>query len=85
MRQVNSTDFKSHFGEYLDLVRDEPIEVLRGSKSIGVFVSHEDYEHLRKLEDAFWGTQARAAVERGEFLTPGESMAFISERLAKAE
>jgi prevent-host-death family protein len=49
MRKVNSTDFKTHFGEFLNLVRDEPIEILRGSKSVGVFVSNEEYERLQRL------------------------------------
>lgn len=81
MRQVNATDFKSHFGEFSDLVRDEPITVLRGSKPVGVFVSPEEYEHLQRLEDAYWVARAQGAVERGDFLSPEESMRWINERL----
>jgi prevent-host-death family protein len=43
MRQVNSTDFKTHFGDFVDIVRDEPVEVLRGSKPVGVFLSPDEY------------------------------------------
>jgi prevent-host-death family protein len=85
MRQVSSTDFKSRFGEYADAVRDEPIEVYRGNRPVGVFVSTEEYEHLRHLDDAYWAARARTAVERGEFLTPEETMRWINERLAPAE
>ena len=52
MRQVNSTDFKTHFGEYVDLVRDGPIEVLRGGKPVGVFLSPDEFAHLQRLDDA---------------------------------
>lgn len=59
MRQVNSTDFKNHFGEFVDLVRDEPIEVLRGTKAVGVFISRDEFEHLQAIEDAYWGASVR--------------------------
>lgn len=85
MRQVSSTDFKSKFGEYADAVRDEPIEVYRGKRPVGVFVSTEEYEHLQKLDDAYWAARAQAAVERGEFLTPEEVMRWLNQRLARGE
>src|ERR1700739_789628 len=80
IRQVNSTDFKTHFGEFVDLVRDEPIEVLRGSKPVGVFLSTDEYEHFQRLDDAYWGVQGESAVRRGGFLTPAEAMCWINER-----
>ena len=73
MRQVKATGFRTHFGDLVDLVRDEPIEVLRGSKPMGVFVSRDEYEQLQSLGDACWIARATAAetgfvawVERGE-------------------
>ena len=84
MRQVNATDFKTHFGEFASLVRDEPIEVLRGSKPVGVFLSPEEYDHLQRLDDAYWAAQAAAVVERGDFLTPEETMRWVNERLSRA-
>jgi prevent-host-death family protein len=83
MRQVNSTDFKNHFGEFVDLVRDEPIEVLRGTKAVGVFISRDEFEHLQAIEDAYWGALGEAAVARGDFLTPAEAMRWLNERLSK--
>jgi len=44
MRQVNATDFKTHFGEFVGLVRDEPVEVLRGKTPVGVFLSSVEYQ-----------------------------------------
>ncbi|MFO0847848.1 MAG: type II toxin-antitoxin system Phd/YefM family antitoxin [Gemmataceae bacterium] len=83
MRQVNATDFKTHFGEFAVLVRDEPIEVLRGSKPVGVFLSPEEYDHLQRLDDAFWAAQAQVALDRGEFLSPEQTMRWVNERLSR--
>jgi hypothetical protein len=85
MRQVNSTDFKTNFGEFADLARDEPIEVLRGDKPIGVFLSREEYEHLQRLEDAFWAARVQAAEASGEWIGHAEAMRILTERLKSAE
>jgi PHD/YefM family antitoxin component YafN of YafNO toxin-antitoxin module len=61
MRRVSARDFKMQFDEFIDLVRDEPIEVLRGGKVVGAFVSTEEYAHLERLDDAYWAARARAA------------------------
>ena len=65
MRQVNSTDFKTNFGDFVDLARDQPIQVLRGSKPVGVFMSPEEYDHLQRLEDAYWAARAGGRGTRG--------------------
>jgi prevent-host-death family protein len=83
MRQVNSTDFKTHFGEFVDLVRDEPIEVLRGNKPVGVFLSSVEYEHLQQLEDAYWVARAEAAEAGGQWVGHAEAMRALTEKLKR--
>lgn len=85
MRQVNSTDFKSHFGEFADIVRDEPIEVLRGSKRVGVFVSPEEYDHLQRLEEAYWIARAQAAEAAGEWIGHDEAIRILTSGLKPGE
>jgi PHD/YefM family antitoxin component YafN of YafNO toxin-antitoxin module len=85
MRQVNSTDFKTHFGEFADLVRDEPIEVLRGSKRVGVFLSPEEYDHLQSLEEAYWIARATAAEAAGEWLGHDEAIRWLTAGLKRPE
>jgi PHD/YefM family antitoxin component YafN of YafNO toxin-antitoxin module len=85
MRQVNSTDFKTHFGEFADLAQDEPIEVLRGSKPVGVFLSREEYDHFQRLEDAYWVARAQAAEATGQWIGHDEAMRLLTERLKRAE
>jgi prevent-host-death family protein len=85
MRQINSTDFKTHFGDFVDLVRDEAIEVLRGSKPVGVFLSREEYEHLQGLDDAYWAARAAAAEAKGEWVGHDEAVRLLTDRLTRAE
>jgi PHD/YefM family antitoxin component YafN of YafNO toxin-antitoxin module len=85
MRQVNSTDFKTHFGEFVDIVRDEPIEVLRGSKRVGIFLSPDEYEHLQRLDDAYWIARAQAAEARGEWVGHDEAIRLLTSQLHRPE
>lgn len=85
MRHVNATDFKTHFGEFADLVRDEPIEVLRGSKPVGVFLSPEEYEHLQRLEDAYWIARAQEAERTGQWIGHDEAVRLLTARLTRNE
>jgi hypothetical protein len=39
LRRFWNWDFKTHFNDFVDLVRDGPIEVLRGRKSLGVILA----------------------------------------------
>ena len=83
MRQVNATDFKTHFGDFVDLVRDEAIEVLRGSKPVGVFISRDEYDHLQSLDDAYWIARARAAEADGRWLGHDEAVRALTEHLTR--
>lgn len=85
MRQVNSTDFKAHFDEFVDLAREEPIEVRRGSKPVGVFLSPDDYEHFQRLDDAYWAARAQASEARGESVGHDETMRLLTERFKRHE
>jgi PHD/YefM family antitoxin component YafN of YafNO toxin-antitoxin module len=81
MRRVNATDFTTHFGEFVEFVRDEPIEVLRGGKPVGVFLSPDEFAHFRRLADAYWAARAHIADARGEWIGHDEAMRLLTERL----
>jgi PHD/YefM family antitoxin component YafN of YafNO toxin-antitoxin module len=84
MRQVNSTDFKTHFGEFVGLVRDEPIEVLRGQTPVGVFLSPAEYEYLQKLEDLYWVARAKAAELNGSSVSHEEAIQILTQQLTRS-
>jgi PHD/YefM family antitoxin component YafN of YafNO toxin-antitoxin module len=83
LRKVNATDFKMHFGDFVDLVRNEPIEVLRGSKSVGVFVSPDEYEHLQCLDDAYWVARASAAEAQGRWIGHKEALRLLTDNFKR--
>jgi len=78
MRQVNAKDFKTHFDDFVDLVRDEPIEVLRGRKSLGVFLCPVEYAHFRRLEHMYWAACARAVDVVEETLGHEDAVEFLA-------
>lgn len=75
----------THFGEFVDLVRDGSIEVLRGGKPVGVFLSSDEYEHLQRLDDAYWLARAQAAEASGAWVGHDEAMRLLTERLKRPE
>lgn len=85
MWQVNATDFKNHFGEFLDMARDEPVVANRSGKPLAVVLSVEEYEHLERLDDAYWIARADAAKASGEWIGHDEAMRLLTERLKQAE
>jgi prevent-host-death family protein len=81
MRQVNATDFKNHFGEFLDMAKDEALMVNKSGKPMAVVLSLEEYEHLERLDDAYWIARAQAAEASGEWIGHDEAMRLLTERL----
>ncbi|MCA9215585.1 MAG: type II toxin-antitoxin system Phd/YefM family antitoxin [Planctomycetales bacterium] len=81
MLEVNATEFKTQFGRFLDLARDEFVHIRRSGKPAAVMLSDEDFEYYQALEDAFLGVQAELALKRGDFVDEVEAMRIINERL----
>lgn len=55
MRSFTANEAKTHFGELLDRVQREPVQVMRHNRVVGVMVSAEDYEAMR----AFYADRLR--------------------------
>jgi prevent-host-death family protein len=65
MRHVNSSDFKTHLGEYLELVADEPVTVNKLGQPAAVLLSVTEYAYLRGLDELFRAArEAEAATGR---------------------
>jgi prevent-host-death family protein len=47
MQTYTANEAKTHFGEFLDRVQREPVQVKRHDRVVGVMVSAEDYEAMR--------------------------------------
>lgn len=85
MQHISSSDFKSQFGEYLALSRDEPISIQKSGKAVAVVLSPVEYEHLQRLEDLYWIARAEAAEAAGEWVGHDEAVRLLASRLRRSE
>ena len=65
MTTVAATELKNQFGKIIDLARREPVMVQNHGRDTVVIVDHEEFAHLRRLEDAYWGARADEALKSG--------------------
>ena len=49
MQTYTANEAKTRFGEMLDRVQREPVQVTRHDRVVGVMVSAEDYEAMRQF------------------------------------
>jgi len=47
MRTFTANEAKTRFGEMIDRVQREPVQVTRRNRVVGVMVSAEDYQQMR--------------------------------------
>ncbi|THF62619.1 type II toxin-antitoxin system Phd/YefM family antitoxin [Pseudothauera rhizosphaerae] len=60
MLTFTANEAKTRFGELLDRVQREPVQVARRNRVVGVMVSPEDYAAMR----AFYADRLRRTMER---------------------
>jgi PHD/YefM family antitoxin component YafN of YafNO toxin-antitoxin module len=64
MHAYTANQAKTHFGEFLDLVQREPVQVLKRDRVVGVMVSAQDYEAMRTFyANRLQGSLAQNAAE----------------------
>lgn len=80
MRTVSSTECKTKFGEYLEIVRTEPITIEKTGRSVAVMISCSEYERLTALENAYWLDRAREAEASG-YIGSEKSMEILKAQL----
>lgn len=59
MFTFTANEAKTHFGELLDRVQREPVQVTRRNRVVGVMVSPEDYAAMRR----FYADRLRTTLE----------------------
>ena len=81
MQTYTANEAKTRFGEFLDRVQREPVRVMRHDRVVGVMVSAEDYEAMRRFyADRLLKTMDETAVaaERAG-LTPEKLDALLAD------
>lgn len=49
MQTLTANEAKTHFGEFIDMAQKAPVGVLRRGRLVGVMVSVDDYENMRRF------------------------------------
>lgn len=81
--KTNATQFKNHFGEYMQRVYQQPVIIEKSGKPSAVLISYDTFKRLAELEDFYWGMKADKAAKEG-FLGPEESEKRLREYAEKA-
>lgn len=68
MLAYTANEAKTRFGEFLDQVQREPVQVLKRDRVVGVMVSAQDYEAMRafyanRLQNALAQNAGQAAAQ----------------------
>jgi len=85
MKTFAAKEAKEGFGRLLDTAQREPVTIQKKGRPVAVVLSHEEYERLEALEDAWWAMKAEAAAGKGDWLSPEESEQYMKEILNAAD
>lgn len=78
MQAYTANQAKTHFGEFLDLVQREPVQMIKRDRVVGVMVSAQDYEAMRNFyANRLQSTLAQNAAAQG--LTEAEADALLAD------
>jgi len=66
MQTATTQEAQSHFGEFIDRVKHEPVRVTRRGQVVGVMISPEDYEAIRGFYADRLVNELRQAGEMAE-------------------
>jgi len=81
MQSFTANEAKTRFGEFIDIAQREPVQVLRRDRVVGVLVSAEDYEAMRR----FYANRLQETLDRAgsnaaaNGLTPADVDALLAD------
>ena len=87
--QFSFGDARERFAELLDKTQENPVAIAKQGESVAVVLSMEEYkrlrrieyEHLQRLDDAYWAGRADATLSDDNWLGTEKSAAFMKELL----
>jgi prevent-host-death family protein len=79
MKEISSTEAKTHFGALLDMAQREPVTIHKKGRAVAVMLSMQDFEEHEAMKLKL----LQQAVDEG--LASGLSDRFIDELIAEAE
>ena len=82
MKIVSATDIKTRFGQYLEKVHSEPVQIQKKDRPVAVLISFEEYERFLAMENAHWLALAKKADKSGH-IGVEKSMKLLREGLGE--
>ena len=73
---LTASQAKEKIGEALDRTLREDVTITRQGRPVAALIDFEEYERLRRREDAYWAARADEARKSG-FLGPEETMRVL--------
>ena len=78
---VSTQEAKSRLEPLFDKAQATPVAITKQNKPVAVLLSVQAYQHLQRLDDAYWTSRAEENEATGELLSAEESEAFTQELL----
>jgi len=75
MQTFTANEAKTHFGEFIDLVQREPVQVTRHDRVVGVMISAHDYQAMQ----TFYANRLRQTID--DIATNAEREGLTAETL----
>ena len=79
MKEISSTEAKTHFGALLDMAQREPVTIHKKGRAVAVMMSMQDFEALQAMKLK----RLQQAIDEG--LASGLSDRSVDELIADAE
>jgi prevent-host-death family protein len=76
------SEAQKNFDHLLELAQKNPVKIERNGRPVAVMISHEEFERMEAMEDAWWARQAQEASKEG-FFDQKESEDFLAEMINK--
>ena len=75
MNTLTANDAKTRFGELLDMAQREPVRITRRDRVVGVMVSAQDYEAMRR----FYADRLQRTMQETDTLAEAEAEALLAD------
>jgi prevent-host-death family protein len=75
MNTLTANDAKTRFGELLDMAQREPVRITRRDRVVGVMVSAQDYEAMRR----FYADRLQRTMQETGTLAEAEAEALLAD------
>lgn len=83
MIKTTATEIKTHFGHYLDIVKNgEDVIIERSGKELATLLDYKEYQYLKNLDELLLIEKIKLA-EKGGFLNKKESENFFKKMLER--